>query len=43
MLGSFYNWDKSRCLEITEINPLLDKKNKMTMSIFDILEDVLNI
>ena len=43
MLRSFYNWDKSRCLEITEINPLLDKKNKMTKSIFDILEDVLNI
>jgi len=43
MLKSFYNWDKSRCLEITEINPLLDKKNKMTKSIFDILEYVLNI
>ena len=43
MLSSFYNWDKSRCLEITEINPLLDKKNKMTKCIFDILEDVLNI
>ena len=43
MLRSFYEWDKSRCLEITEINPLLDKKNKMTKSIFDILEYVLNI
>ena len=43
MLRSFYKWDKSRCLEITEINPLLDKKNKMTKSIFDILEYVLNI
>ena len=42
MLSSFYNWDKFRCLEITEINPLLDKKNEMTKSIFDILEDVLN-
>ena len=42
MLSSFYNWDKFRCLEITEINPLLDKKNEMAKSIFDILEDVLN-
>ena len=42
MLSSFYKWDKFRCLEITEINPLLDKKNEMTKSIFDILEDVLN-
>ena len=42
MLSSFYNWDKFRCLEITEINPLLDKKNEMAKSIFDILEDVLS-
>ena len=43
MLKSFYNWDKSKCMEITEINPLLDKNNKMTKSIFDILEHVLSI
>ena len=43
IIKSFLNWKKTKCLEITEINPLLDKKNKMTKSIFDILEYILNI
>ena len=43
MLKSFYSWEKAKCMEITEINPLLDKNNKMTKSIFDILEFVLSI
>ena len=43
IIKSFLNWRKTKCLEITEINPLLDKKNKMTKSIFDILEYILNI
>ena len=43
MLQQLLNWNKTKCLEITEINPLLDKKNKMTKSVFDILEYILKI
>ena len=43
ILKELLDWNKTKCLEITEINPLLDKKNKMTKSVFDVLEYILNI
>ena len=39
LLKSFLKWDKIVCLELTEINPLLDNKgNKMAQTALEILE-----
>ena len=42
LISSFYKTNKVVCLEITEINPLLDDKaNKMAETAFDILDNIL--
>lgn len=44
LLHALVNWEKVICLEVTEINPLLDdKKNKMAETAFEILEHTLEI
>ena len=39
LLGEFSKSEKLKCLEIVEINPCLDSKNKMGEIVFDILEN----
>ncbi|MCS7076257.1 MAG: arginase [Bacteroidia bacterium] len=39
MLKKFLSHPKAICLEITEINPLLDNKNRMAEVAFELLED----
>jgi len=42
LLKSFMQWDKVACLEITEINPLLDNQgNKMAQTALEIIEHAL--
>lgn len=42
LLTCFGNDPRTRCLEITEINPLLDNHNKMAETAFDILWEIVD-
>jgi len=41
LLTALWTSEKLVCLEITEINPLLDDKNKMANAVITILDDLL--
>jgi arginase len=42
LLKALWTSDKLACLEITEINPLLDDQNKMAEAVINILDEVLD-
>jgi arginase len=42
LLRGFWDWDKLGCMEITEINPLLDYCNETAELVADLLDDVIN-
>jgi len=41
LLSALWESPKVACLEITEINPLLDEKNKMAEAVIEILDEIL--
>ena len=43
LLKTLVNWDKVKCLEISEVNPLLDTENKMAIAVFNIIKSICKV